>query len=311
LLRWRFISAAVIVAVVLALLWLDYAVGPTGAWLTPLLLALAVAAAQELLDMGGARDLRPAAWSVYAAVTMVILAACLPPLLHELQDTGAAARGGLPVVPAAPAAAGFAVLGLPFAALSLGVALVMLGEVLRYRGAEMSLASAALGVLAVAYLGATMSFLAALRYLGGNEQGMAALLTAVLVVKFSDTGQYAFGRLLGRRKLAPRLSPGKTIEGAVGGIVTACAVAWLSLTWLVPLIAPRAALVIPWWQCLIFGVVVALAGMLGDLSMSLVKRDAGRKDSSRWLPGLGGVLDVLDSLLLAAPAAYFWWVLRT
>ena len=64
----------------------------------------------------------------------------------------------------------------------------------------------------------------------------------------------------------------------------------------------------PWWGSVLYGLILALAGMLGDLAESLLKRDVGRKDSSRWLPGLGGVLDILDSLLLAAPPAYLCWV---
>ena len=65
----------------------------------------------------------------------------------------------------------------------------------------------------------------------------------------------------------------------------------------------------PRWGWLWYGLIVAVSGMVGDLAMSLFKRDVGRKDSSRWLPGLGGVLDVLDSVLAAAPAAYFCWVM--
>ena len=305
MLRWRLISAALILAVVLALMWLDYAVGPTGAWLTPLLLVMALAATQELLDMtGGAAEdgkprLRPVGWTVYGAVAMVVLAASLPPTLHDASGDSTSAVGD----------ERFA-LGPPLAALMAGIALVMFGEVLRYKQPGGVLSSAALSVFIAAYIAVPMSFLAGLRFLGGNQLGMAALVCAVLVVKCSDVGQYAFGRTLGRNKLAPRLSPGKTIEGAAGGLATACVVAWLGLTFLVPLIAPDAGIIIPWWQALLFGVMVALAGMLGDLAVSMIKRDTGRKDSSRWLPGLGGVLDILDSVLLAVPAAYLWWSLR-
>jgi phosphatidate cytidylyltransferase len=312
LLRWRFISAAVILAILLALLWLDYQVGPPGAWLTPLLLAMALAAAQELLDMTSGRGLRPVGWTVYAGVTMVVLAATLPSLLSR-------GNGDAPSLETA-IDAHFGLLGLPFAALAVGIALVMLGEVVRYQQPGEVLASVAFSIFVLVYVAVPLSFLAALRFLGDGQLGdgqlghgqlgMAALLCMLLVVKLSDTGQYAWGRMLGRNKLAPRLSPGKTIEGAVGGLLTACPVAWLSLTFLVPLLAPRAKLEIAWWEAILFGLLVALAGMLGDLGLSLVKRDTGRKDSSRWLPGLGGVLDVLDSVLLAAPAAYFWWVLQ-
>jgi phosphatidate cytidylyltransferase len=308
LLRWRLISAAVILAALFALMWLDYAVGPTGTWLAPLLLLMALASTQELLDMTsgpeghvGEQTIRPVSWTVYCAVTMVVLAATLPPILQL-----AALSSPQAIAPRAD----LAMFGLPLVALMTGIALVMFGEVWRYRQPGGVLASVALSVFIVAYVAVPMTFVAGLRFLGGNELGMAALLCAALVVKCSDIGQYAFGRALGRNKLTPRLSPKKTIEGAVGGVIVACAVAWASFTFLVPLIAPGSNVKIPWWQSLLFGVLVALAGMLGDLAVSIIKRDTGRKDSSRWLPGLGGVLDILDSVLLAAPAAYLWWVLR-
>lgn len=303
MLRWRIISALVILAVLLTLLAVDYQVGPTGAWLTPLLLVLALAATQELLDLLGERGWRPVAWTAYAGVGLVLLAACLPSTLQSARSAAPAASA-LPVADVAP-------FGWPLAALVIALALVFVGELARYQRPGEVLTSTAMSVFTVTYIGALMSFLAALRFLGGNQWGMAAVVMTVMVVKLSDVGQYAFGRLLGRNKLAPRVSPGKTIEGAVGGVVTACAAAWLGFELLVPRIVPGAKPgMISWSQCLLFGLAVALAGMLGDLAVSMVKRDVGRKDSSRWLPGLGGVLDVLDSLLMAAPAAYFWWLLR-
>ncbi len=110
--------------------------------------------------------------------------------------------------------------------------------------------------------------------------------------------------------MAPRLSPGKTIEGAIGGLAASCLGAWIALDWLVPGDAPTSRRTPgPSWGWIVYGLLVGAAGMLGDLAESLLKRDAGVKDSSTWMPGFGGVLDILDSMLLAAPVAWLYWAL--
>ena len=121
-----------------------------------------------------------------------------------------------------------------------------------------------------------------------------------------DTGAYTVGRLIGRHKMAPSISPGKTVEGALGAFLFACLGSWLTFRWIVPFL-PEGAGPGPWYGWLLFGVLVGGAGMLGDLAESLLKRDVGVKDSSTWMPGFGGVLDILDSLLLSAPVAWFCW----
>jgi phosphatidate cytidylyltransferase len=187
------------------------------------------------------------------------------------------------------------------------VAIVLCDEMWRYREPGGAVVRIALAVFTIAYVGLSGSFLAALRMHRDNETGMAALLSLPLVVKFADTGAYAVGRTLGRHKLTPVLSPAKTIEGALGGVLTACLVSWLAFSFLFPWLFGAEHGTTSWWGSVLYGLILALAGMLGDLAESLLKRDVGRKDSSRWLPGLGGVLDILDSVLLAAPPAYLCW----
>ena len=125
--------------------------------------------------------------------------------------------------------------------------------------------------------------------------GPWALLFVLVWVWAADTGAYFAGRAFGRHKLAPSVSPGKTIEGLVGGLLLALAVALL-VAWWAPVAGHRGAL-------LLVAAVTVLASVLGDLFESMVKRQAGIKDSGRMLPGHGGMLDRIDSVTAALPVA--------
>ena len=121
--------------------------------------------------------------------------------------------------------------------------------------------------------------------------GIGLAMTLLAIVWAADIGAYAFGRWLGRTKLAPAVSPGKTWEGMAGGLLLAGIVAGIAAVWLDLPVAGLAAL----------GVVTALVSVLGDLTQSMFKRNVGLKDSGRLLPGHGGVLDRIDSLTAAIP----------
>ena len=157
-------------------------------------------------------------------------------------------------------------------------------------------------VLATLYLGGLAWFLVALRVKGSPRvQGSTVLILMILLcVKFTDIGAYFGGRALGKRKLIPWLSPGKTWEGLFFGLLTAAAVGALCAVW----IDPRRGYSLPWWKGAVFGALIGGIGQLGDLLESMMKRDAEVKDSGKLIPGFGGVLDVIDSPLLAAPFAY-------
>jgi len=180
-------------------------------------------------------------------------------------------------------------------------------EMRRYRAPGGATVNIAAALLSCTYVGLLTSLLAHIRLIAGNVEGIFALVSLLVVVKLSDTGAYTVGRLVGRHKLAPTLSPGKTIEGAVGGFAFAVVGSWLFFYALVPALIGGDARGPAWWACLLYAVTLTAAGMVGDLAESLLKRDLGCKDSSRWLPGLGGVLDVMDSILAAAPVGYLWW----
>lgn len=157
-------------------------------------------------------------------------------------------------------------------------------------------------VFGVAYVGILGSFLAQIRFLNGPEQGAFALALLIGVTKGTDTGAYTFGKIFGRHLMTPKLSPKKTWEGAMGGLIFAVLMAQI-ITSLEISVRGQAAL--EWLPArLLFAITVSIAGQLGDLAESLIKREAHLKDASTVIPGFGGVLDLLDSLFLAAPVGW-------
>ena len=162
-------------------------------------------------------------------------------------------------------------------------------------------------VLATLYLGGLAWFLIALRVRGTQHVDGSTLLIlfVLLCVKFTDIGAYFGGRALGKRKLIPWLSPGKTWEGLFFGLLTAAAIGAALATQM----DLRRGYSMPWWKGALFGAIIGGIGQLGDLLESLMKRDAEVKDSGSLIPGFGGVLDVIDSPLLAAPFAYLMFSL--
>jgi phosphatidate cytidylyltransferase len=145
----------------------------------------------------------------------------------------------------------------------------------------------------VIYLPLTLSF--AMMLLRRPEDGQEWVLTFVLVVSMIDTFGYLVGRKLGRTKLAPGVSPKKTIEGLIASISAALVTAILSAIFL---------LHIEWWWGVVIAAALTLTAVFGDLAESLIKRDLGVKDMSSWLPGHGGIMDRLDSILPSALATY-------
>ncbi len=154
------------------------------------------------------------------------------------------------------------------------------------------------------------SMLVALRDLGlsatfgmAKRDGMFLLLTAFCCCWLADTGAYFTGRLLGKRKLAPTISPNKTVEGFIGGVVyNVVGMAVLALIYQIPSISAGAKVNIPFMM--ITGLIAAFLGALGDLSASHIKRVFGVKDFGNIMPGHGGVMDRFDSILLVAPFVY-------
>lgn len=182
-------------------------------------------------------------------------------------------------------------------------------SLLRHKKAEGAIGSLSASVFIILYMGLLPSFI--LRIAVWTPTGGAWLLLYFIgTVKICDIGAYFSGRFLGRRKLIEWLSPGKTVEGMAGGIAASLVVA-LAVPALVRLLGPATlADMFPGWQtAALFGFLMAIFGQAGDLMASIIKREAGAKDSARAVPGFGGVLDILDSLLLTAPIA-FWLLVK-
>ena len=252
----RLLVALLLLPPVLGLVWLG------GWWLFALALVAGVLALHELYGM--ARSLRPLVLAGFAGLVLALVGVQL---------------GG---------PAWF--LGGILATLLLAFVLFGMSDA-RPPSAIASLATTLLGV---AWVGGGLGSLLLLRDLPAH--GRLAIFTVLLTVFADDTAAYAVGRLIGKHRMAPAISPGKTWEGFVAGTLVAMAVAFFSL---------YEQNFLSNGEALVLGGVVAIAATLGDLFESAVKRDAGVKDSGRLLGGHGGVLDRLDAHLFAGAAAFY------
>lgn len=170
----------------------------------------------------------------------------------------------------------------------------------------------ALITLGVIYIGFNLSFLVKIKMVGSSgdsiilsktrvfDSGSFFVLYLLLVAKFGDIGAYLIGSHFGRHRLIPRISPNKSIEGAIGGLGFSLAVSLLSF----PLLAGVGIM-----QRLVLGIILGILAQVGDLTESLIKRDCQVKDSGDFIPGLGGCLDIIDSIIFVAPAFYFYLVI--
>jgi phosphatidate cytidylyltransferase len=208
------------------------------------------------------------------------------------------------LIPLAVHAQFLGVITLPLVMWTL-VPLAVLALSIWLRGVDgQPLSSAAITIFGALYTGGTLSYLYALRYFGyavGDTAGALVVILPVVLTWASDTGAYFTGRVIGGPKLIPSVSPAKTISGAVGGVlatVAACA-AFVHL-----LLRPQAHLAFSPLGLIVFAVCISVTAQIGDLTESLLKREAKVKDSGTFFPGHGGVLDRLDSLFFVLPVAY-------
>jgi phosphatidate cytidylyltransferase len=273
--------------------WKDFFAGkdhpPRGLILFGLTLAVAPLAACELSSIFRANGIATRTWlTTLATMTGLVLSYSIPTRIED--PSGTAISPGTETT-------------TTIAIISTGMMLVFVIALLtfsRHRNVAGVVAAAGAVVFAMVYLGFMLGFLLALR----RSHSAWIVVGVVVATKACDTGAYFTGRAVGRHKMIPWLSPGKTWEGLIGGVAVATAVG-LALAAASRLL--NEADHVPLWLGAVCGAVFAVVGQLGDLAVSLFKRGAGMKDSSTMLPGLGGVLDVLDSPLMVAPVAY--WIL--
>lgn len=293
MLRYRLMLGPVLIAALLGVFWADSLIDgaripewlrpiflgrdafPPGVAMFTLALAISPLASYELVNILRANGVNASKRATWFATVLGLAVSCVIP-------TDIAGSLGSAIVASV-------------------AAFVLVGSLMFYsrkKTVEGVVAAAGGTLFAFAYLGLLFGFLLAIR----REHSAWLVLAILLITKSCDIGAYFTGRAIGRHKLIPWLSPGKTWEGLFGGVAFATGLgvlgAWLSTRWTD---IEDFAL----WQGAVMGATLAVVGQLGDLLASLLKRDAGIKDSSSVLPGFGGVLDVIDSPLLAGPVA-FW-----
>jgi phosphatidate cytidylyltransferase len=177
-----------------------------------------------------------------------------------------------------------------------GALLLLTAVLFRPEPMQTSIQRAALVALGIVYCAGLIPYLAVLR--SRPDDGLGLCLMALFCTWASDTGAYFVGRAVGRHKLYPKVSPGKTVEGGIGGLLTAVAMAFA--------IRGVLHLDLPAGHTALLGAVSAAFGAVGDLCESMLKRSVGAKDSSKLIPGHGGVLDRFDGVMFAVPAFYIY-----
>lgn len=300
MLRYRLLLGPMLIGLLVAVLWMDEWLDgqPLPGVLEPLLFGretyppgtvlfvgmvpVSFLAARELARILHAKGIAAARRYTCAAALMGLIVSCLVPSdLDAVVSVAIVSSAAIVVLVGA------------------------LGFYSRNRSIEGVIAASGGALLSFVYLGLMFGFVLAIR----RDHSAWTLLWVLMVAKSCDIGAYFTGRSLGRHKLIPWLSPGKTWEGLGGGVLTSMLVGMLGLWLLVRMDlepAPAVLGAVAWGA--LAGILFGLTGQAGDLLASLLKRDAGAKDAGGVLPGFGGVIDVLDSPLLVAPVA-FWWML--
>ncbi|MCA9076265.1 MAG: phosphatidate cytidylyltransferase [Planctomycetaceae bacterium] len=293
MLGWRLFLSSLIVPTLVGLMVWDAHLGASAPVLFVLCLLVGLRASWELLALVRRESCDPKYGPVACCVTLLLLATWGPHWLN-VADTSELITWSFPS------------LSQVFVACML---VLLVTRVFRFRQPGGHVEGLAFELLAVTYAGLLLAVTAQLRWLGNGGNGYLALGSVIVATKMGDIGAYSLGRMFGKRKMAPHLSPGKTWMGAVGAVLGGVlgAILWLrfasellfGLTW-----KPN------WWMpAVLFGAAMGIVGLFGDLAESLIKRDVGVKDSATLMPGFGGLLDLLDSVLFTGPVAVVLWQL--
>jgi phosphatidate cytidylyltransferase len=306
----RVATAAVLIPIVILALF------KAPLWLfTLLVFGVAVLAAHEYFGIVKAQGFRPFELIIYvflAIPVFIVIATLMFPPIQGVQPAGMRALAGQ-----------LFVWSVPFLALWLPLVLLLAG--LRREPLSQSLPDAAMSYIVVPYVGFNLGSLLILRSM---YNGAIFVLFLMVLVWCGDIAAYYVGRAIGKHKLAPRVSPGKSLEGAIASVLAAVVVGVMLFHFIPPIgdalrrvhlvNTPRVvaqyaswdphANEAPLWLVALFAFAVNVAAQLGDLVESALKRGAGVKDSGRLLPGHGGVLDRVDALLFALPVGLIFYV---
>jgi phosphatidate cytidylyltransferase len=289
----RVLSALVLLPVVIGTIWFLPPIGTLG-----LSLIASVLAFREYRTIAAALGVSVSAGIGAVAVALVCYAVWAGDRVVHAGGFAWAPSGGMDFVTADVYRSNAVPLVLMSAFIAMGAA-----SVARGRPATGVLSDAAATMLAPIYIGLPLGALAWIREPRIYEESphpwdpRVAVLLLLAVIVVSDSAQYYTGRAFGRHALAPTISPKKTVEGAIGGVVFGT---------LATTIGGRSVFGSPLWVLALLGAAMSLLGIVGDLFESLLKRSAGVKDSSHLIPGHGGVLDRIDSWLFAAPVYYMY-----
>jgi len=290
MLIWRLLMSAILIPTVFAVFYLDAWLGPSAPLLLCFVILLALRGANEMVDLLATRSFAPHRVVVCACCVFVAAASWygrigLVPIKIPGEDN---------------------TLAQVMLAYSLTVLTLFATGTYRFREPGRSMETLGAELLIVSYIGVLLGVAAQLRWVAGDAAGYLVLGSLLMVTKGGDVGAYTFGRLFGRRKMFPILSPGKTWAGGGGALVGSALFGLLWLQFATPLFnrswEPPA-----WYWSAFYGLVIGLVGLVGDLCESLIKRDVGKKDSATLIPGFGGLLDILDSVIYAGPVAYVLW----
>jgi phosphatidate cytidylyltransferase len=286
MLGWRVGISCVIVPLLIGLFALDHQAGEKAPYLCGLVILLVARASYEFSELLKTRSFEPS-FSVIAICSLNIVAgAWLGQTLDNLPGS----------------------LGTAMIAFSVSILVVFLAGMARYEKPGNTMETAGVEILGIAYVGVLLAVTAQLRWVAGAQAGYRVLASLVIATKCGDIGGYTLGRLFGKKKLCPTLSPGKTRMGAFGALIgssLACA-AWLHFG---PRIFFDDPTPCPFGWSLLYGASIGVVGLVGDLAESLIKRDVQKKDSAELMPGFGGLLDLLDSVIFAGPVALVLWKL--
>ncbi|MFT5325925.1 MAG: phosphatidate cytidylyltransferase [Planctomycetaceae bacterium] len=292
MLGWRILISVILVPVLVGIFFLDHQAGESAPYLFGLCLLLVWRAAYEFTDLLKTRSFSPSFVLIGSCSTLIVVATWMPHLALSENSNSLLGR--------------FAASDPSFVVFGLSILAAFLRGAIRYREPGTTMETLGADILGIAYLGVLLSVTAQLRWVAGVQAGYLVLASLVIGAKCGDIGGYTLGRLFGKKKLVPTLSPGKTQMGGVGAILgsSLAVTAWLHF-------APgyffdNGVSCNIFWS-LIYGAIIGVVGLVGDLAESLIKRDVGKKDSAVLMPGFGGLLDLLDSVLYAGPVAVLLW----